>query len=179
MSSARLASGASVFLRLALAASFFSAVADRLGLWGAPGQPNVAWGDFPQFVAYTAKLNWFLPAATVLPLAVVATVLETTLGFLLLIGWRTRIAALLSGVLLLSFGISMMLTLGVKAPLNFSVFSAAGGSLALACSERFSFSIDAAMESSIEGTTALVDDAARNVRRIARNECPGSAAKES
>ena len=109
----------------------------------------------------------------------VATVLETTLGFLLLIGWRTRIAALLSGVLLLSFGISMMLTLGVKAPLNFSVFSAAGGSLALACSERFSFSIDAAMESSIEGTTALVDDAARNVRRIARNECPGSAAKES
>jgi hypothetical protein len=46
-----------VFLRIALGISFLSAVADRFGLWGAYGQPNVAWGDFSRFVAYTGKLN--------------------------------------------------------------------------------------------------------------------------
>ena len=47
----------SVFLRLALGIAFLAAVADRFGLWGSFGQPNVAWGDFSHFVAYTRKLN--------------------------------------------------------------------------------------------------------------------------
>src|SRR5215471_7274146 len=47
----------SIFLRLALGISFLAAVADRFGLWGSFGQPNVAWGDFSHFVAYTRKLN--------------------------------------------------------------------------------------------------------------------------
>ncbi len=38
------------FLRIALAISFLSAVADRFGLWGSPGAANVAWGDWPTFV---------------------------------------------------------------------------------------------------------------------------------
>jgi thiosulfate dehydrogenase (quinone) large subunit len=37
-----------VFLRIALAISFLSAVADRFGLWGAYGQPNVAWVEITQ-----------------------------------------------------------------------------------------------------------------------------------
>ncbi len=41
----------SLFLRLALGVSFLAAVADRFGLWGSFGQPNVAWGDFLHFVA--------------------------------------------------------------------------------------------------------------------------------
>ena len=49
----------SLFLRLALGLSFLSAVADRFGLWGAFGQPNVSWGSFARFIAYTGKLNWF------------------------------------------------------------------------------------------------------------------------
>src|SRR5262249_30584031 len=36
----------SVFLRFALAFSFLNAVADRFGLWGAFGEPHVAWGTF-------------------------------------------------------------------------------------------------------------------------------------
>jgi hypothetical protein len=55
----------SVFLRLALGISFLSAVADRFGIWGSYGQRNVSWGDYARFVAYTAKLNWFLPAAMI------------------------------------------------------------------------------------------------------------------
>ena len=40
------------------------------------------------------------------------------------------------------FGLAMTLALGVKAPLNYSVFPAAGGALLLAHSERFPFSVD-------------------------------------
>src|SRR5437762_3511532 len=59
-----LATFGSVFLRLALGISFLSAVADRFGLWGVYGQPNVGWGNYARFVDYTATLNWFLPAWT-------------------------------------------------------------------------------------------------------------------
>ena len=52
---------AAIFLRLALAAGFLSAVADRFGLWGPPGTPGVAWGGFDRFLAYTGKLLWYLP----------------------------------------------------------------------------------------------------------------------
>ena len=96
-----------LFLRLALGLSFLSAVADRFGLWGAFGRPNVAWGDFARFVAYTGKLNWSLPQALIPALAIVATFAETLLGVCLLVGWRTRTAALLSGILLILFAITM------------------------------------------------------------------------
>jgi uncharacterized membrane protein YphA (DoxX/SURF4 family) len=137
-----LAKFSSVFLRLALGISFLSAVADRFGFWGAHGQPNVSWGNYEQFVIYTAKINWFLPAATIPALAIIATAAETLFGLLLVLGWKTRITAVLSGVLLTAFALTMTMALGVKAPLNFSVFSAAGGALLLGVSANFPFSLD-------------------------------------
>jgi uncharacterized membrane protein YphA (DoxX/SURF4 family) len=138
----RLAEFSSVFLRVALGISFLSAVADRFGLWGVYGQPNVSWGNYARFVDYTAKLNWFLPATMIPVLAIIATAAETFFGLLLVLGWKTRIAALLSGALLTTFALNMTMALGVKAPLNFSVFSAAGGALLLGVSENFPFSLD-------------------------------------
>jgi uncharacterized membrane protein YphA (DoxX/SURF4 family) len=137
-----LAQFSSVYLRLALGISFLSAVADRFGLWGAYGQPNVAWGNFARFVDYTAKLNWFLPAAMIPALAMIATAAETLFGLLLVLGWKTRITALLSGVLLTAFALTMTMALGVKAPLDLSVFSAAGGALLLGAYAQFPFSVD-------------------------------------
>jgi uncharacterized membrane protein YphA (DoxX/SURF4 family) len=102
----------------------------------------VAWGEFDKFVGYTGKLNWFLPQAMIPPLAIIATCAEIVLGLLLLAGWRTRLAALCSALLLMAFGLTMTLALGIKAPLNFSVFSAAGGSLLLAACSKFPFSVD-------------------------------------
>ncbi len=86
-----------VFLRIALGISFLCAVADRFGLWGPYGQPNVAWGDFSRFVAYTGKLNWFAPTAVIPALAWAATFAELLLGLALVLGFFTRVAALLSG----------------------------------------------------------------------------------
>lgn len=132
----------SLFLRLALGVSFLSAVADRFGCWGAFGQPNVTWGSFARFVSYTGTLNWFLPKAMIPALAIIATSAEALLGVGLIIGWHTRAAAVLSGFLLSLFGVTMTAALGVKAPLDFSVFSAAGGAFLLATCAAFPFSVD-------------------------------------
>src|SRR5262249_17543206 len=132
----------SVFLRFALAFSFLNAVADRFGLWGAFGEPHVAWGTFARFVAYTGQLNWFLPKATIPTLAIVATFAEILLGILLLLGWHTRTTALFSGGLLLLFAVEMTVALGIKAPLDASVYSAAGGAFLLASCAEYPYSID-------------------------------------
>jgi uncharacterized membrane protein YphA (DoxX/SURF4 family) len=137
-----LRASSSVFLRFALGFSFLSAVADRFGLWGAFGEPHVAWGTFARFVAYTGTLNWFLPRAAVPTLAIVATCAETLFGILLVLGWQTRTTAFLSGLLLLLFAATMTVALGIKAPLDFSVFSAAGGAFLLGNCAEYPFSID-------------------------------------
>ena len=81
---------ATLLLRIGLGVGFLSAVADRLGLWGAFGQPNVEWGNFSRFLEYTHTLNWYLPAGMILPLGIIATGAEILFGLLLLVGWRTR-----------------------------------------------------------------------------------------
>jgi len=132
MTSSRFARYSSLFLRLALGASFLSAVADRFGLWGSYGQPHVAWGNFSRFVQYTGQLNWFLPHVFSKPLAWISTVLEAVLGVLLILGLYPRIVALTAELLLLAFAVAMTFALGVKAPLDFSVFTACAGAFLLA-----------------------------------------------
>jgi uncharacterized membrane protein YphA (DoxX/SURF4 family) len=137
----KVADYSTVFLRLALGFSFLSAVADRFGLWGAYGQPHVAWGDFARFVAYTGKLIWFVPTTLLPALAWASTFAEILLGFALVVGLFTRIAALLSGLMLLSFALAMTFALGVKAPLDFSVFSASAGAFLLAAYGKYPLSL--------------------------------------
>lgn len=121
-----------LFARLALAAGFLSAVADRFGLWGPPGAPRVAWGTFAHFLAYTQKLNPWAAAALVPALGWFVTIAEVVLAVWLLTGVRSKEAALASGVLLVLFGIGMTIGSGIKAPLDYSVFAAAAGALVLA-----------------------------------------------
>lgn len=74
-----LARAAPLALRWSLAVTMLSAVADRFGIWGPPGAANVSWGDWPHFVAYTAKVNSFLPGVFTPVLAAIATAAETLL----------------------------------------------------------------------------------------------------
>ena len=122
---------AAVFLRLALAAGFLSAVADRFGLWGPAGTPGVAWGGFDPFLAYTGKLLWYLPGGLLPAAGWAATVLEVTLAVGLLAGVRLRAVALASGVLLSVFAATMTIALGPEPPLSSSVWSAAAGAFLL------------------------------------------------
>lgn len=129
--SCRLLNAAGWLLRIALAAGFLSAVADRFGLWGPSGNPGVSWGNMIRFSAYVGKLNWFAPAIVIPLLAWVSTIAETLLAFGLLIGWQLRWFALASALLLLSFAATMTLALGVKPPLDYSVFTAAAAAFLL------------------------------------------------
>lgn len=123
-------------LRIALSTAFLSAVADRFGLMGGPGAENIAWGAWQPFVDYTATLLFFMPAGLVSASAIMATVAEVVLGLWLLTAWQTRWAAWASAALLLSFGLSMTVALGIKAPLNYSVFTAMAAAVALASLDR-------------------------------------------
>lgn len=133
----------SFFLRLALGTGFLSAVADRFGLWGAPGSPSVAWGNFHDFLLYTAKLNPWCPAPLLPALGWTATLAETALGVLLIVGLFRRIAAILSGLLTLCFAFAMSFVLGVHAPLNYSVFVCSAASFLLALHDEDRWSLDA------------------------------------
>ena len=131
-----------LFLRLALAAGFLSAVADRFGLWGAPGEPGVAWGTFESFLAYASTLNPYLPEAWIPALGWTVTVAEVGLAGALAAGWKTRWAALGSGLLLLAFAVGMTVGTGLKAPLDASVFAASAGAFLLARTGAGPLSLD-------------------------------------
>lgn len=117
--------------RFALGVGFLSAVADRLGFWGAPGAEGVAWGSFPRFLAYAETLNPWFPASWIPAVGVAVTLAEVVLGLGLLAGWRTRQLGLAAGLLLLAFGVGMTAGTGVKSALDASVFAAAGAALLL------------------------------------------------
>jgi putative oxidoreductase len=120
------------YARLALSAAFLSAVAARFGLWGG----TFDWEHFHRFELYTAQVNAFLPASWSPVLAWAATLAETTLGVALLLGVRLEVVGPAAAVLLALFGTAMALSLGVKEPLDYSVFSASGAALLLAFSRE-------------------------------------------
>ena len=99
--------------------------------------------NFENFLSYTALLNPYLPETWIPALGWVVTIAETLLGVALIIGFETRRAAVWSGALLLAFAFGMTVGTGIKAPLNFSVFSAAAGALLLATTDSYPVSVDA------------------------------------
>ncbi|WP_436488599.1 DoxX family membrane protein [Chitinophaga sp. ARDCPP14] len=127
---------ASLLLRLALATGFLSAVASRLGLWG---QQSSGWGKFLQ---YTAQVNSFAPQKLVPALAVASTILETLLGILLLLGFKTSLAAISAMILTLLFALTMTYSFGLKEPLDYSVFTFSAAAFLLATMPPSKWSMD-------------------------------------
>lgn len=120
-----------LYARLALGAAFLSAVASRLGLYGK------ASSGFKNFLAYTAEVNSFMPAATIPYLAWGATVAEIALGIALILGLWLRWTATGAAVLLAIFGTAMAISFGIKSPMDYSVFSASAAAALLAvCARR-------------------------------------------
>lgn len=117
-----------IFLRVALATSFLSAVADRFGLWGAEVS---AWGNWNSFMEYTQLINPWFPKQIIGIVALAATSFEVLFALCLLIGFKTRLFGQLSGYLLLLFGLAMAFSSGIKGPLDYSVFTASAAAFAL------------------------------------------------
>jgi uncharacterized membrane protein YphA (DoxX/SURF4 family) len=131
-----------LFARLSLGLSFLAAVADRFGLWGPHGAKNVSWGDFAHFVEYTGAVMSLFPGSWAVPLAWAATVAETLFGILLIAGFKTRMASVFSGLLLLLFAMGMATGLGIKTPFDYSVFSAAAAAFLLVFCGPDRFTLD-------------------------------------
>lgn len=125
-----------LLLRFTLASGFLSAVASRLNLWGAKSS---GWSNF---LDYTAQVNSFLPKSLIPAVAVAATILETALGILLLIGFKTNYAAFGTAILTLLFALAMTYSFGIKEPLDYSVFSVSAGAFLLSTAPYFKWSID-------------------------------------
>lgn len=122
---------AKLFLRLTVAASMLSSVADRFGIWA---KEVCMWGDMDKFIAYTQSLIPYIPANAVPVLAWTATVLEVLLPLCLLVGLKLKWTASLSGLMILVFAIAMATSVGIKAPLNYSAFTASAAAFGiLAC----------------------------------------------
>lgn len=120
------------YARVAIGAAFLSGIMSRFGLWG----KDIGYGNFANFVHYTAQVNSFMPAFTIPFLAWSATAAELFLGIALVFGVKLRWSATASAVLLAIFGTAMAISFGIKSPLDYSVFSASAGALLLALFER-------------------------------------------
>ncbi|MDB5279855.1 MAG: DoxX protein [Ferruginibacter sp.] len=127
---------ASLLLRLALAAGFLSAVASRLSLWGSRSS------GWKNFLTYTAEVNSFAPKSVIPSLAFTSTVLETLIAITLLVGYKTKLAALGATVLTLFFALAMSVSFGVKEPLDYSVFAVCAGAFLLTTMPCYRWSID-------------------------------------
>jgi uncharacterized membrane protein YphA (DoxX/SURF4 family) len=123
--------------RVAMGVTFLSPVADRFGLWGPPGAPNVSWGNWDRFVAYSTRLNWYLPDALQQPVAALATAGELMFAVALIAGIYTRLAAYGAAGLLTCFALAMATGLGIRAPLDYSVFVDAAGAWLLAAATSY------------------------------------------
>lgn len=131
-----------LFLRIALSISFLSAVADRFGFWGLPGSNGVVWGNWKNFVEYSNSVNSFVPKSMGETLAVLATSLEIILPLLLLVGYKLKQVAFISGLLLFSFALAMTISFGVKPPFDYSVWTGAGACFLLSCIGTYRYSLD-------------------------------------
>ncbi|OBS11379.1 DoxX protein [Elizabethkingia miricola] len=123
-------------LRIVLAAGFLSAVSSRLNLWGAQSS------GWSKFVRYTAEVNSFLPYSWIPSLAVLSTIAESSIGILLLIGYRVRKTALCAAILTVLFGIAMSISFGCKEPLDYSVFVFSAGAFLLSTFSHYIWSLD-------------------------------------
>ncbi|SHG79829.1 DoxX family membrane protein [Flavobacterium johnsoniae] len=133
---------AGLILRIVLAITMLSAVADRFGIWGAPGSNEVAWGNWENFVVYTQTLNPFATKSVAEILGSIATFFEVLLSLLLLFGFKTRIAALGTAFLMLLFALAMAISVSVKAPFDYSVLTSAAAALLLSTIGKTVFAVD-------------------------------------
>lgn len=117
-----------LYLRLAIAIGFLSAVADRLGFWS---EEVSIWGNWNNFLDYTQLLNPLVPGGLIPTLGFIATAAEAVFALFLLIGFKTELFAKLSGILLLLFALSMTFSTGIKGVFDFSVLAASAASFAL------------------------------------------------
>lgn len=125
-----------LLLRIALSATFFSAIASRLGFWT---NQSSGWNGFLQ---YTSQVCAWASKNSIPVLAFSATILETIFALLLLIGYKIKWVAAGASMLTFAFAISMTYSLGLKEPLDYSVFVFSAAAFLLSGLKEYQWSFD-------------------------------------
>jgi putative oxidoreductase len=143
MKQSKLLDIAQLILRIVSGFSFFYYGCDRLGFWGKYGDPNVSWGDWSHHIDYASKVMGFLPYSVAKVFAAISTACEISFGLMLLVGFKTKWAAL--GVFFLAgfYALSMSISFGIFVPLSYSVFTFSAAGLLLFCLDQYKWSVDA------------------------------------
>ncbi|TCC99474.1 DoxX family membrane protein [Pedobacter hiemivivus] len=131
-----------LLLRGALGITFLTPVLDRLGILGPIGTGNIEWGNWDNFINYTSTLMPYLSRPMVDVMGGIATFSEFTIAVLLIIGFKTKYAAIGSSLLTFTFILFMTTSVGIQKPINFGVFTASAASLLLSYIPIYKWSID-------------------------------------
>lgn len=131
-----------LLLRCALGITFLVPVCDRLGILGKPGVRNIEWGNWENFINYTSTLMPILDRPLVNIMGVIATISELLVGIFLIIGLKTRYAALGASLITLTFIIFMTLSVGIQKPINYGVFTASAAGFLLSFMPNYNWSLD-------------------------------------
>lgn len=131
-----------LLLRLALGITFLTPVSDRLGILGPKGTGNIEWGNWDNFIDYTATLMPIFDRPVVNIMGFIATISEFLIAVLLIVGYRTKYAAAGASLITLTFILFMTLSVGIQKPINYGVFTAATASFLLAWVPNYEWSLD-------------------------------------
>jgi putative oxidoreductase len=133
---------AQFLLRCALGITFLTPVLDRLGILGQPGVGNIEWGNWENFINYTRSLMPVFERPLVNVLGAIATISEFLIAVALLIGFKTKYAAIGASTITLTFIIFMTLSVGIQKPINYGVFTASAAGLLLSLVPKYNWSLD-------------------------------------
>ena len=131
-----------LLLRWALGITFLTPVCDRLGILGQSGTGNIEWGNWGNFIDYTTTLMPIFNRPLVNIMGGVATVAELLISVFLIIGFKTRYAALGACMITLTFIVFMTLSVGVQKPINYGVFTASAAGFLLSFIPTYKWSLD-------------------------------------
>ena len=142
-------------MRISVASAFLSAVADRFGIWS---KEISVWGNWDSFMEYTQFINPWFPTSIISTIGSIVTAVEIILAVFLIVGFKTELAAKLSGYLLLIFALSMTFSIGIKGALDYSVFTASAGAFALSLLKEKYLEIDALISRTDQNKNAADPD---------------------
>lgn len=131
-----------LLLRCALGITFLTPVFDRLGILGQPGTGNIEWGNWENFINYTTTLMPIFDRPVVNILGAIATISELLIGIFLIIGFKTKYAALGASLITLTFIVFMTLSVGIQKPINYGVFTASAAGFLLSFMPNYNWSLD-------------------------------------
>ena len=131
-----------LLLRCALGITFLTPVLDRLGILGPAGTGNIEWGNWENFINYTATLMPYLDRSVTNIMGGIATASEFIIAVCLIIGFKTKYVAIGSCLLTFTFILFMATSVGIQKPINFGVFTASAASLLLSYVPKYKWSID-------------------------------------